>query len=97
MVLHGGQGHERVVDRAAGYPKAAEYIWQTCRDLQSEKQWWGKAFVEKTCSVLGCQPKVAGQPGEDGVGLCHSVAAESDHSPLPPVHDGGMRSMSLHQ
>ena len=89
-VLFGGQRDECVVDSTARYAETAQGGGQfpSVRDAQHERH--GKPAVKQPSSVRGREPGIAGQPGEDGVGLGQSVTAERDFLTSPPAHDGRM-------
>ena len=92
-VLLRGQCHERVVDGAACDAEAAERVRQGPGATAAQHQGRREAGLDQAGRVGGRQPGVAGQPGQDGVGLGEGMTAEGDLLAVPPAGHGRMLMM----
>jgi hypothetical protein len=74
-VFLGGQRHQRVVDRAARDPDPAERRVHRPRLLGAQHQGHREPGVEQARRIVGREPGIARQPGENGIGLRERVRA----------------------
>ena len=86
-MFDGGERHEGVVDSAAGDPDLSEYFWEAAGNRRAEEQRLDESLAKQPGSVGGRQPEVAGQAGENRVGLCQRMTAERDLAAVPPASD----------
>ena len=87
LMLLGGECYKCVIDGAACDAQAAERVRQFPGPRPAQQQRRSEAGLQQPRRRVGWrQPRIAGQPGEDGIGLREGVAGQRDLLPVPPAH-----------
>lgn len=75
-----GEGDDAVVHRATEYPHVAQAPMQALLHRVTQRQNRVEAGVDQRDRVIELEPSVAGQPGENRIGLGEGVTGERKRS-----------------
>src|SRR6516165_6926214 len=85
LMLLGGKCYERVIDGTTCDTQTAERVRQFPGPRAAQQQRRSEAGFQQPGPVGRRQSRIAGQPGEDGIGLGEGVAGQRDLLPVPPA------------